>query len=107
MEGLWFTHFNTGQEHGDGMVVLRDGQLLGGDSGHTYTGTYMIDEPNLYARIAVRPYSWDSEAPEPEDHERPVMLTLTGTMTGHSAVIFGHPDNRDDIDVSIEMRQAA
>lgn len=107
MEGLWFTHFSVGPEYGDGMVVLHDGQLLGGDHCHTYTGTYMVDTPNLYARVTVKPYVWDPESPTLEHPEEPIMLTLTGTLSGHSAVVFGHPDNQEDVDISIEMRQAA
>lgn len=107
MEGLWFTHFTAGPEYGDGMVVLRDGQILGGDPGHTYTGTYMIDSPNVYARIEVKPYVWEPDVSTQEHPERPVMLTLTGTLTGHSAVVFGHPDDHEEVKIAVEMRQAA
>ena len=31
MEGLWYAHFSAGQVQGDGMAVLRDGEILGGD----------------------------------------------------------------------------
>jgi hypothetical protein len=106
MEGLWFTHFSAGPEYGDGMVVLHDGEILGGDRSHTYTGTYHVDSYDLYARVLVKPYMWDIAEPSHPPQE-PVMLTLTGTLKGSSAVVSGHPDNHEEVSVSIELRQAA
>jgi T3SS negative regulator,GrlR len=106
MEGLWFTNFNVGPEYSKGLVVLRDGQILGGDHGHTYTGTYSSDGPHLHARVCVTPYLWTpTPAPQPQHHS--VMLTFSGTLDGDSATVSGHPDNREDVNVSVELRRAA
>ncbi len=44
-EGIYRIVFiSMGGESGDGMVVVRNGQINGGDSCHTYQGTYHADE---------------------------------------------------------------
>ncbi len=40
MDGLWIVQFHGPQGVGGGVVVLTRGQVLGGDSGFTYHGTY-------------------------------------------------------------------
>ena len=31
MEGIWYAHFKSGEVFGDGVAVLHDGQIEGGD----------------------------------------------------------------------------
>ena len=40
MEGIWYAHFTSGPAHGDGLAVLRNGIIQGGDPEHTYEGFY-------------------------------------------------------------------
>jgi hypothetical protein len=105
MEGLWFTHFNAGPEHGKGMVVLREGQILGGDQGHTYSGTYSSDGPQVHARVCVTPFVWTSTPSLLS--QSAIMLTFIGMLDGNSGTISGHPDDREDVNVSVELRRAA
>jgi T3SS negative regulator,GrlR len=106
MEGLWFAHFNAGPEYGDGMVVLRHGEILGGDRGHIYTGTYHSDGPYLYARVHVNPYVWTLALANQPLNET-LNLTLRGQLSGNSAIVSGHPDNQNDVNVFVELRRAA
>ena len=55
LNGLWHTHFVAGPAHGDGMAVLRDGEILGGDPTYTYTGSYRLDGAFLYANVRREP----------------------------------------------------
>lgn len=102
MEGLWYTHFSAGPAHGDGMAVLHDGEILGGDKLHTYVGTYHMDGSLLYAHVRVNPFAAAVEA-----NEQPVSLFLRGTINGDTAVISGHPDDQQEVSVSVEMHRAA
>jgi hypothetical protein len=103
MEGLWHTHFKSGTAQGDGLVVLRDGEILGGDPAHTYFGTYQFDGPRLYARVNVHPYGTGTV---PEHQDRPFTLGLAGTFAGNTAAVSGHPDERKDVSIEIELHKA-
>lgn len=102
MEGLWYTHFTAGHSRGEGMTVLHDGQILGCDRTHTYTGTYHFDGSQLYAYVHVSPTTEDPDIYEPE-----VNLFLKGSVAENAAIITGHPDDRNDVDIAVELRRAA
>lgn len=104
MEGLWYTHFTAGTVHGDGLAVLRNGEILGGDPTHTYTGSYREDGSLLYASVEVSPYEG---ATTPADLAHPVTFFLEGLVAGKSANVHGHPTNRPDVTISVEMRRGA
>lgn len=105
MQGLWITHFNAGAAHGNGIAVLREGEILGGDFAHTWTGTYREEGAQLYARVRVAPYV-GSHNGEPMVPDRPVTMTLKGTWSDTDAELTGHPDE-SEVPVTIEMHKAA
>ena len=54
--GLWTVEFiSTMNRSGKGVIVLKDGRLLGGDTGYYYTGSYEInfDTKSMTANIIV------------------------------------------------------
>lgn len=103
MEGLWYAHFTAGQLKGDGLAVLRDGELLGGDALHIYKGSYQSDGSSLYANVRISPH--DSPG-QPPDMEHPVNVFLKGSITGDSAVVSGHPERHDDLRIAVELHKA-
>ena len=103
MEGLWYAHFTAGPVQGDGMAVLRQGEILGGDPTHTYTGSYQAEGPNLYASVRVSPYAGHV----PADLTRPVSFFLQGLISGDSANVSGHADSKPDLRVEVELHRAA
>lgn len=105
MNGLWMAHFDAGAAHGNGIVVLNSGEILGGDFSHTWTGTFQREGSSLRIRVQVAPYGLAQEA-EVEAAERPFMVTLTGRCTEGEANLSGHPDE-SDVAVNIRMRKAA
>ena len=49
IDGLWYTHFIAGQAQGDGMAVLRDGEILGWRShSHLYRFLFVRRSANLH-----------------------------------------------------------
>jgi len=105
MNGLWIAHFDAGAAHGNGLAVFREGEVLGGDFAHTWTGTYEEEGQKLYARIRVAPYvPQDETAPRLAD--KPMMVTLRGRCTDNNAVLEGRADE-SDVPVNIEMHKAA
>jgi hypothetical protein len=103
MEGLWYMHFKAGPAQGDGMAVLRHGEILGGDPIHTYTGSYQADGPNLYANVRVSPYAGGQNPP---DIAHPLTFFLQGSVTGNLANVSGHADNKPDVTIEVEMHRA-
>ena len=104
MESLWYAHFSTAQTQGDGIAVLRDGQILGGDPSHIYVGTYQFDGSRVYASVRVKPYARDGMS---QAREEAFDLFLRGALTGDSATVSGHPDNRADMNIAVELHRAA
>ena len=104
MEGLWYAHFSAGPVQGDGLAVLRNGEILGGDLSHTYTGSYQEDGSHLYANVLVSPYA---AASVPVENDRPVTFFLKGTLAGDDATVTGHPDNKPGLKVEVQLHRAA
>jgi hypothetical protein len=102
-EGLWYTHFTAGTAQGDGMAVLRDGEILGGDPAHTYTGSYTTDGPQLYLNVRVSPYVGHV----PADMDRPIEFVLWGSANGDSGQVSGCADNKRDLKVVVDLHRAA
>ena len=100
MEGIWYAHFTSGDVHGDGLAVLHDGKIEGGDPAHTYLGSYQEDGSQLYANVRVSPYAGSSS---PRDLNHPVSYFLQGSVSGNSAKVSGHADNRPDSRLTVEL----
>ena len=56
MEGFWTVQFVGIQGWDAGVVTLVNGQVLGGDSGFTYIGTYTQEGNMMTAKIHVKRY---------------------------------------------------
>lgn len=104
MEGLWHTHFTAGPVQGEGLAVLRDGEILGGDPARTYTGSYREDGKLIYANVRVSPYA---HAGVPSELKHPITIFLQGVVRGDDASVSGHADNAPGLTVSIELHRAA
>ncbi len=102
MEGIWYAHFTSKEVIGDGVVVLHSGQIEGGDPSHTYSGSYQQDGPQVYANVRVSP---DAGSLLPTDLTHPVTYFLKGSVAGNSAKVTGHPDNRPETLVSVELHR--
>ena len=106
MDGLWIANFSAGAAHGSGILVLHSGELIGGDFAHTYKGSWNEDGPSLNARVRVEPWTAQEQS-ETGSREAPFMMTLTGTSAENVATLHGHPDDRPELFISVEMKRAA
>ena len=104
MEGLWHTRFTAGAAHGDGIVVLRNGEVLGGDASHIYIGSYQTDGPLVYLNVRVSRWEHDDGSVSPEP---PQAFLFSGSVEGDSAIVSGHPDDHLDVTVAVELHRAA
>jgi hypothetical protein len=104
MDGYWLTHYRAGPAHGEGIVMMRAGELLGGDLEHVWRGTWEEEDGRVCARIRIVPFVSRTEE-KTMAREMPLLVTLTGTCTEDTAELEGHPDAREDLVYRVEMRR--
>jgi hypothetical protein len=80
VEGFWIVQFEGTQGGGSGVAVLMKGQILGGESGFTYTGSYKVNEKSITARVCVRRFL--PEVPSLVGTVGDYELDLAGTIEG-------------------------
>lgn len=57
VEGLWTVEFiSTMNLFGNGVLVLSNNRLLGGDAGYYYSGQYNINNGNISGEVKVTRY---------------------------------------------------
>jgi hypothetical protein len=55
IDGLWTVQFHGPQGFGGGVVVLNEkGQVLGGDSGFFYAGSYQVSGDSFKGKVSVK-----------------------------------------------------
>jgi T3SS negative regulator,GrlR len=94
IDGLWIVQFHGPQSVGGGVVVLTRGQVLGGDSGFTYSGTYELKDNMLKAKVLVK--NFDSAIPNvlgiPGDFNLLVEGRVQGDNIEGTGALTTHPD---------------
>jgi hypothetical protein len=104
MEGYWLLNYNTGKTSGDGIAMLHEGELVGGDLDHLWSGTYERQGPKLTARIGITPVL---SSPEEEimAREHPLIVNLSGYCTDDFARLEGNVEHETDLRFEITMRK--
>jgi hypothetical protein len=54
IDGFWTVQFQGPQGRDGGVAVFMSGKIFGGDSGHTYIGTYEENNKQVKARVSVQ-----------------------------------------------------
>ena len=104
MDGYWLAHYDSGTRHGEGIMMLRGGDLMGGDLEHVWTGTYEEEPPKLYARIRIVPFVSCAEE-RTMAREQPEIVNLSGFCTEEYATLEGCPEGRMGETFHVEMRK--
>ena len=105
IEGLWTAEFgSTAGRFGGGVVVFRDGRVMGGDSGYYYLGTYSLVTGNEFrATIDVVPFINGIESVF-NTLGRNLKLELTGTLTdGAHAIAQGYPVGMPGLKLGVKL----
>jgi hypothetical protein len=93
-DGLWIVQFHGPQGVGGGVVVLIRGQVLGGDSGFTYSGTYELADNVFKANVSVQ--NFDTAIPNvlgiPGNFDLLVEGKLQGDNINGTGALTTHPD---------------
>jgi hypothetical protein len=54
IDGLWIVRYHGPKGVGAGTVVFTKGQVLGGDNGFTYNGTFELKDSAFKAKVSVK-----------------------------------------------------
>jgi hypothetical protein len=75
---------------GSGVIVFRDGQILGGDAFLFYTGSYTVKGDTFKGEVLVQRHTSSSPDANPLfGGPNPVGIGVTGTFTDTTAVMNG------------------
>src|SRR2546423_10208887 len=90
--GLYSIHVSlqdgrTGQ--GSGVVMFRDGKILGGDAYLFYTGTYTTKGDSFKGEVLVQRHTSSSDASPLFGGPNPVGIGVSGTFTDSAGVMNG------------------
>jgi hypothetical protein len=93
IEGLWIVQYEGVQGSGGGTVVFVNGKVLGGDTGYTYVGTYVVQNNTVTARLRVSNFL--PEIPNVlgmhGDFDLEIKAPLTGNVIKGAAALVGRP----------------
>jgi hypothetical protein len=81
IEGLWTIVFAVGINASGGIVVFKEGTILGGDSQFFYVGEYSETNGNLDASIMVKAFTADNRTVFGVSISN-FELRITGTVSG-------------------------
>jgi hypothetical protein len=108
-EGLYRVRFRTprDEDEGSGVVMLRDGRFLGGDSAMAYTGHYRVADDQLTADILVATHTFVPWMGPVLLSER-ARIRLAGPIEGDRITIGGEAEtpSRTRLDVEMELIEA-
>jgi hypothetical protein len=74
---------------GSGVVMFRDGRILGGDAYLFYTGTYTVKGESFKGEVLVQRHTKSPDASPLFGGPSPVGIGVSGTFTETSAVVNG------------------
>jgi hypothetical protein len=74
---------------GSGVVVFRDGIILGGDAYLFYTGTYTAKGDNFKGEVLIQRHTSSPDASPLFGGPSPVGVGVSGTFTDNEAVMTG------------------
>jgi hypothetical protein len=74
---------------GSGVILFRDGQILGGDAYLYYTGSYTVKDDSFKGEVLVQRHTSSPDANPLFGGPSPVGIGVTGTFTDTRATMNG------------------
>ena|ERR1039457_4646968 len=101
IEGLWIVQYHGPQGTGGGVVVFVKGQVLGGDSGFTYSGSYDLTGELFKAKVEVK--NFDPSIPNVIGLIGDFDLVLEGKVQGDTINGTGALANEPDAKIVFRL----
>lgn len=96
VDGLWIVQYHGAGGVGGGVVVFTKGQVLGGDSGFAYVGSYEEKGDVLKAKVSVT--NFDPNIPSvvgvPGNHELLIEGKIKNDTIEGTGALVTHPDSK-------------
>ena len=104
--GIYYVIFKSQSgRFGDGLVVVDNGRIHGGDQRYLYRGSYITDGQAIEADIHVSYYR--GEAKSVLGHLAKFNLNLTGKATAEAFTVRGHVFGQSHLAITIEGQKQA
>jgi hypothetical protein len=90
IDGFWIVQFEGMQGRGGGVMLLKNGNVFGGNSGYTFMGTYQADDRSVKAQIKIQrfipgvPNAWGMQG----DFELQVQGAVQGDIIRGTAQLY-------------------
>lgn len=102
LDGLWIVRYHGPVGVGGGVVVFTKGQVLGGDSGFAYVGTYEQIGDSLKARVSAT--NFDPNVPSvlgiPGNHDLLIEGKIKDDAIEATGALVTHPDSKIVVELS-------
>ena len=102
VDGLWIVQYHGSGGVGGGVVVFTKGQVLGGDSGFAYVGTYEEKGDVLKARVSTTHF--DRNIPSvlgiPGNHDLLIEGKVSNDRIDGTGALATHPDTKFVVQLS-------
>jgi T3SS negative regulator,GrlR len=96
LDGLWIVQYHGPGGVGGGVVVFTKGQVLGGDSGFAYVGSYEEKGDSLKARVSTTQF--DPNIPSvlgvPGNHDLLIEGRVKNDTIEGTGALVTHPDSK-------------
>lgn len=104
IDGLWTAEFgSTADMFGSGVIVFRDGKILGGDATHFYVGEYKLSGNDFEATIRVSPFIDGAESIF-GTRGQDLTLGLKGSLTAErQAIAQGQPQGMPNVRFGLKL----
>ncbi len=105
LDGLWIVQYHGPQGVGGGVVVFMKGQVLGGDSGFTYVGSYELKGDLLNAKVLVK--NFDPNVPNVLGVPGNFDLVIEGKVKDDAIEGTGALATRPDTKIVVRLSKVA
>jgi hypothetical protein len=96
LDGLWIVQYHGPAGVGGGVVVFTKGQVLGGDSGFAYVGSYEEKGDAVKARVSATQF--DPNVPSvlgvPGNHDLLIEGKIKNDTIEGTGALVTHPDSK-------------
>ena len=108
MDGLWTAEFGTSTGgFGGGVVVFRDGKVLGGDATYFYVGEYKFKGKDFEARLKSSPFVKGAESVF-KTTGQDLTLEITGSLIDQDhAIGQGYPRGMENLGFAVKLTKRA
>ncbi len=103
-DGIYHVRFSSPQgSAGEGLAVIKDGSVNGGDSGYLYVGQLMSEGPSLSGQLEIS--RWNSGIQSIFGNLGKFALALTGTTGTDNFAVSGGITGKPNLRISIAGRR--